>query len=99
MDLKKIIHLISLVLMVAIMSTGLNAEEDKKINLNSATLEELEKVPGLDKELAEKIISIREENGEFVDMDELLEIEGIDVELLRKLKKYIIIEALDGCNC
>ena len=99
MNLNKIIFLITFLLMVITLSSGLNADEDKKINLNSATVEELEKVPGLNKKLAEKIIAIREENGEFVDMDELLDIEGIDAELLRKLKKYIKIEALNGCNC
>ena len=99
MNLKKIICCISLVMMFSILVSGLYAEEDKKINLNSATVEELAKVPGLNKELAEKIIAVREENGEFVDMEELLDIEGIDVQLLRKLKKYIKIEALDGCNC
>jgi len=88
-----------LVLMVSILTSGLYTGEDSKINLNSATIEELAKVPGLNKELAEKIIAAREENGEFVDMEELLDIEGIDSTLLRQLKKYIKVEELDGCNC
>ena len=48
---------------------------------------------------AEKIIEARDENGEFVDMEELLDIEGVDTKLLRQLKKYIKIEELDGCDC
>ena len=99
MNLKKILYFMTLVLMISILSSGLNAEEDKKINLNSATVEELEKIPGLNRELAQKIIAAREENGEFVDMDELLDIEGIDIELLRWLKENIKIEAPDECNC
>lgn len=99
MNLKKILYFMTLVLVISILSSGLNAEEDKKINLNSATVEELEKIPGLNRELAQKIIAAREENGEFVDMDELLDIEGIDIELLRWLKENIKIEAPDECNC
>ena len=99
MNLKKILYFMTLVLIISILSSGLNAEEDKKINLNSATVEELEKIPGLNRELAQKIIAAREENGEFVDMDELLDIEGIDIELLRWLKENIKIEAPDECNC
>ena len=99
MNLKKILYFMTLVLIISILSSGLNAEEDKKINLNSATVEELEKIPGLNRELAQKIIAAREENGEFVDMDELLDIEGIDIELLRGLKENIKIEAPDECNC
>ncbi|MGD9157318.1 MAG: helix-hairpin-helix domain-containing protein [Desulfobacteraceae bacterium] len=99
MKVNKIIYLMTLLLMFCLPASGLYAGEDNKINLNSATLEELEKVPGLNKELAEKIIAAREENGEFVDMEELLDIDGIDVKLLRQLKKHIKVEGLDGCNC
>ncbi len=99
MNIKKIIYCMSLVLMLSLLASGLYAEEDDKININSATVEELVKIPGVNKELAEKIIEVREENGEFVDIDELLDIEGIDVKLLRQLKKYIKVEELDGCNC
>jgi DNA uptake protein ComE-like DNA-binding protein len=61
------------------------------INLNfiSATVEKLAKVLGLNKDMAEKTIAVREENGEFVDMDELLDIDNVDVKLLRQLKNTL----------
>ena len=100
MKIKKITFCMTLVLLFSLLASGLYAEEEEKlININSATVEELAKVPGLNQELAEKIIEVREENGEFVDMDELLDIEGIDMKLLRQLKKHIKVEELDGCNC
>ena len=99
MNTKKLIYCISLILLFSLAASALYAKDDDKINLNSATAEELAKVPGLNPDIAKKIIEIREENGEFVDMDELLDIEGIDVQLLRQLKKYIKVEELDGCNC
>lgn len=80
-------------------SSGLYAEDVKKINLNGSTAEELAKIPEISEDLAEKIIELREENGEFVDMEELLDIEDINMQLLRKLKKSLEIEELDDCNC
>jgi competence protein ComEA len=75
------------------------AEDAAKIDINKATVEELAKVPGLNMELAKKMVEHRKENGEFVDLEELLDIDGIDNTLLRSLKKYLIIQAAGGCNC
>lgn len=99
MKAKKITFFIAFFLIFSFLASGLYAGEEDKINLNSATVEDLAKVPGITRDLAEKIIEARDENGEFVDMEELLDIEGIDMKLLRQLKKHIKIEELDGCNC
>lgn len=86
-------------LILAFLAGGGFAEEQKKINLNAASVEELSKVPGLNVDLAQKIMKLREENGEFIDMEELLSVPGIDNQLLRKLKKYLFIESVEDCNC
>ena len=99
MKIKKITFFMVFFIIFSLILPELYAEDEDKINLNNATVEELAKVPGLNKELAETIIEAREENGEFVDMEELLDIEGIDDKLLDQLKKYIKIEELDDCNC
>ena len=99
MKIKKITFLMAFFIIFSLLSPGFYAEDKDKINLNSATVEELAKVPGLNKELAERIIEAREENGEFVDMEELLDIEEIDDKLLDQLIKYIKIEKQADCNC
>ncbi len=99
MKKNKIMFCIVVLVIFSFLASGVYAKDEDKINLNKATVEELSKVPGLNSDLAKKIVATREENGEFVDMDELLDIEGIDVKLLRQLKKYLIIKSLDGCNC
>ena len=71
---------------------------DGKINLNKATLEQLMAI-GLDKEVGRGIIDYRKENGEFVDIEELLDIDGMDPAILRQIKGKIYIEAGAGCNC
>lgn len=95
-------HLIVLLFVAAFICTTFSVPahaEDGKLNLNAATVEELANVPGLDQEMAEKIVELRTENGEFIDLDELLDVDGMDSSLLRKIKPYVFIEAVAGCNC
>ncbi len=73
--------------------------KDGKLNLNLATMEDLLKVPGLDKKLAERILEARKKTTEFVDLEELKDIEGIDDALFRKLKNHVFVEPAAGCNC
>ena len=47
----------------------------------------------------QKIVKLREDNGEFIDMEELLSVPGIDNRLLRKLKKHLFVESVEDCNC
>jgi len=96
---RKVAGCLGVLILLLTMTGGVFAEDEKKLNLNAATVEELSKVPGLDQALAAKIIELREENGEFIDMEELLDIPGIDNKLLRQLKRYLFIESVDDCNC
>ena len=69
-----------------------------KVNLNTATKAQLEGI-GLTSALADKILELRKENGEFVDIEELSDIDGVNAKLIRQLKKKVYIEAAAGCDC
>jgi len=98
--MKKICIAFALLLALALSaSTVFAADNDGKVNLNVATVEQLEAIEGISHELAQEIVNTRDENGEFVDMSELLDIDGVDNTLLRKLDKFIFIEAASDCNC
>lgn len=79
--------------------TALAQDENGKLNLNAATEEQLAKIPGIKPELAKRILEKRKANGEFVDMDELLDVEGVDANLLRQFKDRLYVKPASNCNC
>lgn len=70
---------------------GTETDTDR-ININTASAEELAELPGIGAVLAARIIAYREENGAFHDVGELREVKGIGDTLLEKLKPYILCE-------
>jgi len=59
------------------------------VNVNSADEEELDKIPGIDSELAGNIIAFRERYGLFSDLRELMEVPGIDRKRYQDLRPYM----------
>lgn len=59
------------------------------INLNTATLEELDELPGIGTVKAQSIITYRETHGNFSSLDELLNVPGIGASLLEQIKPYL----------
>jgi comEA protein len=66
--------------------------DEKSINLNSASREELMKISGIGKKTAENIYSYREEKGKFKTLDELMNVKGIGNAKFAKFKKYLYIK-------
>lgn len=64
----------------------------KRVNLNAATAEELELLPGIGPKTAERIIELREARGKFTRIEELLEIKGMSEKKLEAIKPFIEIE-------
>ena len=48
------------------------------VDLNTATAEELDTLPGIGESLARRIIAYREANGPFGSIEEIMEVSGID---------------------
>ena len=76
------------------MVTGLSAKKKPPaapINLNTATSEELQQVPGIGPATAEKILQMRKSYGPFKSVDDLRAIRGIGPKRLEKMRKYLTV--------
>ena len=56
------------------------------VNINTASADDLEKLPGIGPALAERIISHRQANGPFASLDDLTDVPGIGKAKLEALK-------------
>lgn len=59
------------------------------IDVNSATVRELQKLNGIGSVTANAIAAYREENGDFTSEEELLNVKGIGQATLEKIRPYI----------
>lgn len=65
-----------------------NTKQDV-ININTATQEELDTLPGIGPATAAKIIAYRKEKGKFNNKEEIKEVSGIGEAKYEKIKEYI----------
>lgn len=64
----------------------------KKIDLNTATRDDLVALPGIGEGIAEEILLYRDERGAFTSLDQLRKIKGIGAKKFEKLRPYIEIK-------
>ncbi len=67
-----------------------------KLDINSATVKDLEKLPGIGPVLAKRIIEYRKKHGLFKNLQELLNIKGIGIKKFNLLKNYLEISENQG---
>jgi len=84
------------VLILAFCCFAIAATANKKppaapVNLNTATSEELQTVPGIGPATAEKILLMRKNYGAFKSVDDLLAIKGLGPKRIEKMRKYLTV--------
>jgi competence protein ComEA len=78
-----------LVAAVAAAQDGQPPPTQGKVNINTATAEQLALLPGVGPALAGRIIAFREANGPFEKVDELTAVQGIGDKSIEKLRPYV----------
>jgi competence ComEA-like helix-hairpin-helix protein len=61
------------------------------ININTATIEQLESLPGIGPNTAKSIVDFRNRTGPFQRVEDLLAIKGISKSKLEKLRPYVTV--------
>lgn len=69
--------------------------DPEPVNLNAADAEELTALPGIGKELAQRIVEYREEHGLFEAAEDLINVSGIGQGKLTALEGLVTVEELE----
>jgi competence protein ComEA len=64
----------------------------KKININSASAKELQKLPQVGAVIAQRIVDYREKHGKFSKIEEIMKVKGIGEKMFLKIKPLITAE-------
>lgn len=72
--------------------TPLPTVEPLQVNINTATLQELETLPNIGPSTAQAIITYRERIGVFTALDELMNVPGIGPKTFESLQGFIVLE-------
>lgn len=75
----------------AIISSGGNSSKDEIININSASLSDLQKINGIGEVKAQSIIDYREKSGGFKSIEDIKNVDGIGDKTFEKIKDKISI--------
>jgi len=68
---------------------GMDQQSIEKLSVNTATAQELKRVPGIDQTLAQNILDYRMANGAFNSIDDLSNVQGMDRQKLDSLRKHL----------
>ena len=63
----------------------------EKININTASADELTALPGIGKAYAERIVEYREKNGPFKKLEDLLNVRGVGEKTFERIRDRITI--------
>jgi competence protein ComEA len=74
-------------------ATKARATAASPVNLNSASVAQLQSLPGIGASAAQRIVDYRQKNGSFKKIEELMNVKGIGEKSFLKLKPLITIGA------
>lgn len=76
---------------VSVMAQKSSHPSTEKINLNSATVEQLQTLPGVGPATAKAIVEHRTKSGKFNRIEEIINVKGIGEKKFQKIKDRLIL--------
>ena len=98
--IKKYLTAIAIIMVVSI--SGITVAQEgstEKININKASNEDLTGIPLITKEMADSVIEYRDQNGDFLMLNELLSVDGFNAKTIKRLTPYLTLEELGSPDC
>jgi competence protein ComEA len=92
MKRQKFVIPVLIVVLVALLNVFTVVAGDSKININTASSEELAQLKGIGPSYAAKIIEYREKNGPFKTPEDLMQVQGIGQKIFDTNKELITVE-------
>ena len=85
----------TLILAFTLLAAGVSAaaDEPQRVNLNSASAQELTSLRGIGDKTAEAIVAYRESHGPFKSVEQLVEVKGIGEKLMASLREQVTVGA------
>ena len=92
----KIVCVLALCLSLVFSSVSVLAQKSthvstEKINLNTATVEQLQSLPGIGPAIAKAIVEHRTKAGKFIRIEEIINVKGIGEKKFQKIKDRLAV--------
>jgi len=72
------------------------SSDARMLNINQATAEEFQLLPGIGPSLSRRIVERRETGGGFRKIEDIMQVKGIGPKTFEKIKDYLAVEADSG---
>ena len=89
---RRLLAFLLIVAFIFTMAPVVFAQNADKVNINTASIEEISKLKNIGAKYAERIVEYREQNGPFKSPDEIMKVKGIGAKTFELNKERIIVE-------
>jgi len=92
MKIKKNLAVFSIFALLMMFSLNVYAQENGKVNINTATVQELVQLKGVGTQYAQRIVEFREANGPFQKPEDIMKVQGVGQKTWEMNKELIVLE-------